>query len=197
VAWNFDYIKLCIVRLGDLYRLRQWRTATICTRGRRVYQCEFSVAWSFCMFNLIIRVKSRLYALQSRQSLPQDKPVDEIVLAPSIARALILSGTFSFEPTLACAFIIATGSQILFYTIPSLDPVPTSMIAPMRNVVAFAVDEQHLRRPPPEFQERSEPIEFAIIKRNSIMLYSLRDRLFFQKVRFTMAPCIQWVTHAD
>jgi hypothetical protein len=33
------------------------------------------------------------YALLSRQALPNEKPVDEIVLVPSISRALILSGT--------------------------------------------------------------------------------------------------------
>ena len=32
------------------------------------------------------------YSLLSRQSMPNEKPVDEIVLVPSIARALILSG---------------------------------------------------------------------------------------------------------
>jgi hypothetical protein len=32
------------------------------------------------------------YSLLSRQSMPNEKPIDEIVLVPSIARALILSG---------------------------------------------------------------------------------------------------------
>jgi len=37
--------------------------------------------------------KLESYSLLSRQSLPNEKAVDEIVLVPSIARALVLSGT--------------------------------------------------------------------------------------------------------
>ncbi|RPD60228.1 hypothetical protein L226DRAFT_555130 [Lentinus tigrinus ALCF2SS1-7] len=107
------------------------------------------------------------YTLLSRQSVPNDKPVDEIVLAPSISRALILSD-----------------HQIHFYTLPALDMVPLNQIKPIRNVVTFAVDEQHLRRPPQFMNDIPvpvEPIEFCVIKRSNIGLYSLRERLFFQK----------------
>ncbi|RDX51715.1 hypothetical protein OH76DRAFT_1401134 [Lentinus brumalis] len=107
------------------------------------------------------------YTLLSRQSVPNEKPVDEIVLAPSISRALVLSD-----------------HQIHFYTIPSLDMVPLNQIKPIRNVVTFAVDEQHLRRPPQFMDDIPvpvEPIEFCVIKRSNIALYSLRERLFFQK----------------
>ncbi|KAI0365806.1 hypothetical protein BV20DRAFT_1003554 [Pilatotrama ljubarskyi] len=107
------------------------------------------------------------YTLLSRQTIPNEKPVDEIVLAPSISRALILSD-----------------HQVHFYTLPSLDMVPLILIKPIRNVIAFAVDEQHLKRPPQyanDIPVPVEPIEFCVVKRNAIALYSLRERLFFQK----------------
>ncbi|KAI8974863.1 hypothetical protein BD414DRAFT_497764 [Trametes punicea] len=107
------------------------------------------------------------YTLLSRQTVHNEKPIDEIVLAPSISRALVLSN-----------------HQIHFYTLPALDMVSFNLIKPIRNVIAFAVDEQHLRRPPllpNDVPVPAEPIEFCVIKRNAIALYSLRERLFFQK----------------
>ncbi|TBU25432.1 hypothetical protein BD311DRAFT_764523 [Dichomitus squalens] len=107
------------------------------------------------------------YTLLSRQSLPNEKPIDQIVLAPSISRALILSDR-----------------QIHFYTLPALDVISPNQIKPIRNVVTFAVDEQHLKRPPQFMNDIPvpvEPIEFCVVKRSAISLYSLRERLFFQK----------------
>ncbi|KAJ6612669.1 hypothetical protein B0H10DRAFT_2051428 [Mycena sp. CBHHK59/15] len=107
------------------------------------------------------------YSIISRQSVPNDKPVDEIVLLPSISRALVLSDR-----------------QIHFYTLPALDIVPAVQIKPIRHVVAFAVDQHHLKRPTPSFNTPAsamEAVDFCVIKRSGIALYSLRDRLFFQK----------------
>ncbi|KAI0070843.1 hypothetical protein K474DRAFT_1669669 [Panus rudis PR-1116 ss-1] len=107
------------------------------------------------------------YTLLSRQSLPNDKPIDELVLVPSLGRVLVLSD-----------------HQIHFYTLPALDPVSPQVIKPIRNVVTFAVDDQHLRRPPmlsSDVPQRVDPVEFCVIKRSTISMYSLRERLFFQK----------------
>ncbi|OCH89285.1 hypothetical protein OBBRIDRAFT_732893 [Obba rivulosa] len=107
------------------------------------------------------------YTLLSRQALINDKPIDEIVLAPSISRALILSNR-----------------QVHFFTLPALDVVPANVIRPIRNVVTFAVDERHARRPPTsgsDLPRAMEPVEFCVIKQTSIALYSLQERLFLQK----------------
>ncbi|THH03191.1 hypothetical protein EW146_g10492 [Bondarzewia mesenterica] len=80
--------------------------------------------------------------------------------------------------------ITSTDRQIHFYTLPSLDPVPSNVIKPIRNVVTFAVDQQHILRPAPPLTDppiQADPIEFCVIKRSSIMLYSLQERLFFEK----------------
>lgn len=77
--------------------------------------------------------------------------------------------------------------HVFFYSLPTLDIVPPNHIKPMRNVIGIAVDEQHLRRPPASPHDPhvpNEPVDFSVIKRNTIALYSLRDRLFFQKVFF-------------
>ncbi|KAI0064251.1 hypothetical protein BV25DRAFT_1800809 [Artomyces pyxidatus] len=111
------------------------------------------------------------YSLLSRQKMTSGKPIDEIVLAQSISRALVLCDR-----------------QIHFYTLPSLDVVSPNIIKPIRNVQAFAVDHQQLLRPAPPLSEAPapvEPVEFCVVKRSSIVLYSLRDQLFFHKAR----PC--------
>ncbi|KAG9221772.1 hypothetical protein CCMSSC00406_0006715 [Pleurotus cornucopiae] len=100
------------------------------------------------------------YQILSHQTLPSNKPIEEIALIPSISRALVYSDR-----------------QIHFYTLPSLDPVPHTIIKPIRNVVTFAIDHQHLRRPPPS----TEPVEFCVIKRSSIALYNILERLTYQK----------------
>ena len=72
--------------------------------------------------------------------------------------------------------------QVHFYTVPSLDPFP---IKPIRHVVTFAVDDQHLKRPPPSAQGVRlpvEPVDFCIVKRSSLAMYSLKDRLSYLKV---------------
>ncbi|KAJ7754481.1 hypothetical protein B0H16DRAFT_1316315 [Mycena metata] len=107
------------------------------------------------------------YSMISRQSVPNDKPVEEIVLLPSISRALVLSD-----------------HQIHFYTLPALDAVAPHIMKPIRHVVTFAVDQNHLKRPAPPLSSSAspEPVDLCIIKRTNIAMYGLsRDRLFYQK----------------
>jgi len=58
-----------------------------------------------------------------------------------------------------------------------------SNIKPIRGVVTFAVDEQHIRRPPAQNPDllMAQPVEFCVIKRSGISLWALRERLMFQK----------------
>ncbi|KAF9239787.1 hypothetical protein BU15DRAFT_46304 [Melanogaster broomeanus] len=106
------------------------------------------------------------YTLLSRQSLPNGKPIDELILIPYLSRVLILSDR-----------------QIHFYTLPSLDPVPS--IKPIRHVETFAVDQQHLLRTAPPVHDVSTkllPVDFCVIKRNSIALFSLyEERLAYSR----------------
>jgi hypothetical protein len=78
--------------------------------------------------------------------------------------------------------------QIHVYTIPSLEPQP---IKPIRNVVAFAVDEQQVRKPAPVsnpslgYSGHADPIDFCVIKRAGISMFSLKDRLSYSRVRYS------------
>lgn len=101
------------------------------------------------------------YTILSRQSVAGEKPIDEIVLIPSLSRALILAD-----------------HQIYFYTLPSLDPYP---IKPLRHVITLAVDSNHLSRPSPSPGSSIEPVDFCIIKRNGIAMYTLKDKLLYTK----------------
>jgi len=104
------------------------------------------------------------YTLLSRQTLPTKKAVDEIVLTPSISKAFVLSER-----------------QIFFFTIPSLELV--SSIKPIRNVMAFAVDHQHIIRLAPSADSLIPvlPVDFCVVKRTGIALYSLRESLSWIK----------------
>ncbi|KAF8155542.1 hypothetical protein B0H34DRAFT_499413 [Crassisporium funariophilum] len=105
--------------------------------------------------------KLESYTIISRQTLPGNKPIEEIVIIPSLSRALVLSD-----------------HQIHFYTIPSLDPFP---IKPIRHVVTFAVDDHHLKRPPPSSAILAEHVDFCVVKRNGIAMYTLKESLVYQK----------------
>jgi hypothetical protein len=96
------------------------------------------------------------------------------------------------SPQLKIDHLFFLEHQVYFYTLPALDPVPWSIIKPIRNVVTIAVDHQHLQRPPPSLSDPPSaiaPIEFSVIKRNNIALFSLRDKLFYQKVKI-FAYCL-------
>ncbi|KAF8649627.1 hypothetical protein AX16_005716 [Volvariella volvacea WC 439] len=115
--------------------------------------------------------KLESYRILTRQTVPDEKPVDEIIVIPSLSRALVLSD-----------------KQIHFYKLPSLDPMP---IHPIRHVMGVAVDQQHVNRPPPSPSGPSGPIlpvEFCVLKRTSIVLYSLSEIRLFMRKDF---PCPQ------
>ncbi|KAF5356987.1 hypothetical protein D9756_006358 [Leucocoprinus leucothites] len=120
------------------------------------------------------------YMILSRQSLPNEKPIDNIIILPSLSRLLVQSGTY-FLGTLSSGnlsrILDTLDRQIHFYMLPSLDPLTT--IKPVRNVVTFAVDHRHLQRPAVVV---NEPVEFSVIKRTGIAMFLIRnDRLFYQK----------------
>ncbi|KAG6830375.1 hypothetical protein H0H92_001012 [Tricholoma furcatifolium] len=117
------------------------------------------------------------YSILSRQTVPNQKPVDEIVLIPCLGRAFILS-----EYSLIAHSHL---DRILhFYTFPSLDPVSPNIVKPIRHVVTFAVDYRDLQRPPIMTSNSSsglEPVNFCVVKRTAIVMYVMRERLNFTK----------------
>ncbi len=119
--------------------------------------------------------------------LPTGKAVDEIVLTPSISKALVLSGK-NVHDTLPYASDFGVDRQIFFLVIPSLEPV--AGIKPIRNVMVFAVDHRHIMRPIPSMDSPMPflPIEFSVVKRTGIALYSLRESLKYIKVGYTLPP---------
>ncbi|KAG1748343.1 CNH domain-containing protein [Suillus paluster] len=122
--------------------------------------------------------KLATYTLLSQQSLPSGKQIDELILVPCIARALILCDR-----------------QVHIYTLPSLDLVPN--IKPIRHVEALAVDHNHLQRPAatslttratsmstnfPTDRGKNDAIEMCVIKRNNIAMFSLgEEKLTYTK----------------
>jgi len=72
--------------------------------------------------------------------------------------------------------MIFSDRQIHIYLLPSLDPVPN--IKPLRHVELLAVDQLHLSRATPTTHDTSSklpPVDFCVIKRSAIALYSLHE----------------------
>lgn len=96
---------------------------------------------------------------------------------------------YSSKPRSRFADTSLKDHQIHFYTLPTLDPIHPQLVKPLRNIITFAVDELHLRRPPPSTsdpRQTSEPVDFCVIKRGAkgyaVVMYSIRERLSLQKV---------------
>ncbi|KAG6918355.1 hypothetical protein DXG01_015004 [Tephrocybe rancida] len=99
--------------------------------------------------------KLESYCVLSRQTIPNEKPIDEIVLVPCLGRAFILS-----------------------------DRVSLNIVKPIRHTFTFAVDHRDLQRPPLTMTGNSSAIEavnFCIVKRTGIAMYVMRERLSFVK----------------
>jgi hypothetical protein len=70
--------------------------------------------------------------------------------------------------------------QLHFFTLPELDILP---IPPIRNVRAIAVDQQALARPFLHAPIHTvEPVDFCVIKKTGLGLFSLREKLVSHKV---------------
>ncbi|OJA12070.1 hypothetical protein AZE42_02171 [Rhizopogon vesiculosus] len=122
--------------------------------------------------------KLDVHALLSQQSVPSGKQIDELILVPCIARALILCDR-----------------QVHIYTLPSLDLVPS--IKPIRHVETLVVDHNHLQRPAATSltatssststnftteRGKNDPIDLCVIKRSTIAMYSLsEDKLTYAR----------------
>jgi hypothetical protein len=81
-------------RLRGLRRMHQRRAAPIHPAGRagaHPGQSTEHVQAAPC--HVALRPQQEAYSLLSRQSLPNAKPIDELVLIPYMSRVLILSGT--------------------------------------------------------------------------------------------------------
>ncbi|KAG2156895.1 CNH domain-containing protein [Suillus bovinus] len=111
------------------------------------------------------------YALLSQQSHSSGKQIDELILVPCIARALILCDR-----------------QLHIYTLPSLDLIPNTK--PVRNIEALAVDHNHLQRPAATSlttratststnfsteRGKNNAVDLCVIKRSTIAMYSLSE----------------------
>ena len=72
------------------------------------------------------------------------------------------------------------GGQLHFFTLPELDILP---ILPIRNVQAVTVDQQAFARPFLHAQIHTvEAVDFCVIKKTGLGLFSLREKLVSHKV---------------
>ncbi|KLO19340.1 hypothetical protein SCHPADRAFT_935413 [Schizopora paradoxa] len=106
-------------------------------------------------------LSSQKVAVAYGSTAGMNKGVEEIIVLPSISRALVLCD-----------------HTVHFYILPALDPVPQQSIRPIRGVLALAVDELYLR---PGSTHEHEPVEFSVVKKSAIMQYSLKERLVMQR----------------
>jgi hypothetical protein len=102
---------------------------------------------------------------------------------------------------------LSPGGTIFYLTLPSLDPIPSTVIQPTRGVIAFALDDSDGRRnhhisPPSQANPSSnnlgnsagagamqgppEWVSFCVMREKQITLYNLAQRL--QRVRVSTPP---------
>ncbi|CAE6361340.1 unnamed protein product [Rhizoctonia solani] len=107
-----------------------------------------------------------LYQVTARQILASRRPIDQIALIPCIARLIVFSA-----------------GTLHFYTLPGIEPVPQALIQTMTRVLAFAVDEQVMRLPPPNEQgpPTVEPVGMCVFVRGQIRIFTLRERLMHMR----------------
>lgn len=72
----------------------KWTTPSVCVTSGRPQQSGQDFFLLADPSN-IVGAKLESYSLLSRQILPNEKPIDEIVLVPCISKALVLSGMSS------------------------------------------------------------------------------------------------------
>jgi len=102
------------------------------------------------------------HSILGTQALPTPKPIEEIILVPCVARILALSD-----------------GQLHFFTLPELNILA---IPPIRNVQAVTVDQQALSRPFLHAPIHTvEAVDFCVIKKTGLGLFSLREKLVFHK----------------
>ena len=71
-------------------------------------------------------------------------------------------------------------NQLHFFTLPELNILP---IPPIRNVQAITVDQRALTRPPLDAPINTvEAVDFCVIKKTGLGLFSLREKLVPHKV---------------
>lgn len=126
------------------------------------------------------------HSILGTQALPTPKPIEEIVLVPCVSRILVLSGKFCEtlwvlrQLTHSFQSFFNTDGQLHFFTLPELNILP---IPPIRNVQTIAVDQQALTRPFLHAPIHTvEAVDFCVIKKTGLGLFSLREKLVFHKV---------------
>lgn len=127
------------------------------------------------------------------------KPIDDIALAPSVSKALVLAGRlFPLFALPNIQVITRTGGIIYCFALPSLDPIPSNAIQPIRGVAAFALDNEDTRkdhyappRPPPANNppwvssgqtKTMDPVSLYVFRDMKIFPYTLAQRMIPTKV---------------
>ncbi|EJU00543.1 hypothetical protein DACRYDRAFT_80747, partial [Dacryopinax primogenitus] len=96
------------------------------------------------------------YILQEKHTLPSRKAVSRIALIPRLSKALVLSD-----------------GTLYFFLLPSLEPIPISLINHIRGVLTFALDDADVFAHP----EDVDATGLCVLTRRGVGLWSLRERL--------------------
>jgi len=166
----------------------------------------------FSSANSSIRfVQGDAYSVASRQMVANKKPINDIALAPSVSKALVLAGKLLPPQTYIYIYHdnnnLKTGGIIYCFTLPSLDPIPSNAIQPIRDVAAFALDDEDTRkdhnappRPPPannapwnSSQNKTlDPVSLCVFRNMKIFPYTLAQRMTPTKVCHIVVSLLVW-----
>lgn len=119
------------------------------------------------LYALADRYQAEGWTLRHKHTLFPRRPVGKIILLPKVSRCFVLSdGTL--HPL----------------ALPSLDVLPSTVMAPLRGVVSLVLDDEELDwgGPGSEERERGAEMTVVVVRRKGMAVYKLGARMQLVKV---------------
>lgn len=85
-------------------------------------------------------------------------------------------------PKLGRAFVLSEGT-LHPLSLPSLEPVPSTVIQPLRGVVSVILDDDELEWGGVGAEEKGAEMTVVVVRRKGLGIYRLGQRLVTQNVR--------------
>ena len=122
--------------------------------------------------------------MRQKYTLFPRRPVGKIILLPKMSRALVLSGEASCCPLFSNGLTrrgLSDGTLQTF-TLPSFDPVPNSIMSPLRGILSVILDDNELDWNGSGTEEKSVELSVILVRRKGLTIYRFGTRFAAVKV---------------
>jgi len=123
--------------------------------------------------------------LRHKHTLFPRRPVSKIILLPKLSRALILSGESCDQQVqlLLNESPCVSDGTLHPLNLPSLKPVPSTVMTPLRGVISVILNDDELDWNRPGSEDKSGEMTIVVVRRKGMGIYRLGSRLTATKVR--------------